>query len=193
MGPHSSASTNNVTPPVNGTDDREARPKFWVAACTRSRSEKKACAAISKLGLEYYLPTQTHIRQWSDRKKKVEVAVIPMTIFVNLTESDILTVKRLPLIFRLLSMPGSDKVARIPSDDIDKLKFILGQSESPVDFDTSAFHINTNVRVVRGPLMGLEGQVISSDNESSEIIVRIGILGGARMSIGKIDLELIQR
>ena len=42
---------------VNGTDDREAHEKFWVAAYTRPRCEKKAVAEIKKLGIETYLPT----------------------------------------------------------------------------------------------------------------------------------------
>lgn len=49
---------------VNGTDDREARPKFWIAAYTRPRSEKKAASELSKI-MTTYVATQTQIKQWS--------------------------------------------------------------------------------------------------------------------------------
>ena len=67
-------SNTHSVPPVNGTDDREARSKFWIAVYTRPRSEKKAASELNKLGIETYLPIQRQLRKWSDRKKIVDVA-----------------------------------------------------------------------------------------------------------------------
>ena len=47
------------------------------------------------------------------------------------------------------------------------------------------------VRVVRGPLIGLEGEVVECNYGTSELIVQIDLLGGARMTIDKKELELI--
>ena len=46
--------------------------KHWYAVYTKPRAEKKAALALTELGIEHYLPLQTSIKQWSDRKKKVE-------------------------------------------------------------------------------------------------------------------------
>lgn len=89
--------------PVNGTDDREARPKFWIAAYTRPRCEKKAVAEIKKLGIETYLPTQVQIRQWSDRKKKIETAIIPMVAFFYVDKTEISLIRNHALIIRIIS------------------------------------------------------------------------------------------
>ena len=43
---------------INGTDDREAHPKFWNALYTRPRSEKKVKEILDKMGIEIYLPIQ---------------------------------------------------------------------------------------------------------------------------------------
>ena len=56
---------------VNGTDDREARPKRWIAALVQVRSEKAVGEKLTRLGIENYVATQWEIHQWSDRKKKV--------------------------------------------------------------------------------------------------------------------------
>ena len=54
------------------TTDREAHPERWVAALVQMCTEKKVGDRLTKLGIENYVPTQTEIHQWSDRKKKIE-------------------------------------------------------------------------------------------------------------------------
>ncbi len=53
---------------VNGTDDREAYPKYWVATLVQVRSEKAVSKKLDGLKIENYVPTQKEIHQWSDRK-----------------------------------------------------------------------------------------------------------------------------
>ena len=100
---------------VPGTDDREACSKFWIAAYTRPRSEKKAALELSKFGIETYVATQKQLKIWSDRKKYVDVPVIPMVIFVNITGNQILRVKQHPLIIKIISQPGKNALAHIPT------------------------------------------------------------------------------
>ena len=177
--------------PVNGTDDREAHPKFWIALYTRPRSEKRVKEILDKMGIETYLPIQKQMRQWSDRKKLVDVVVIPLTIFVNISKENIPLIINHPLILRPFTFPGSKDIAKIPANQIDLLKFILGQSDYPVYFDTSTFQVNDKVRVLRGPLMGLTGEVINSDNNCLELAVSVGLGGTARLKIEKIDVGLL--
>ena len=44
----------------------------WYALYVKSRSEKKVLSQLEDMGLEAFLPLVTRIKQWSDRKKKVE-------------------------------------------------------------------------------------------------------------------------
>lgn len=43
-------------------------------------SGKKTAERLKAMGVEYYLPIQSEIRQWSDRRKRVDRLVIPMMI-----------------------------------------------------------------------------------------------------------------
>lgn len=58
--------------------------KEWYAAYTKPRSEKKAAERLAKDGWEVYCPIKTEIRQWKDRKKKVEVPFFPSYVFVSM-------------------------------------------------------------------------------------------------------------
>ena len=58
---------------VNGTNDREAYPKCWIAVLVQVNCEKKTATRLGRVGYEICIPTQQEIHQWSDRKKKLIV------------------------------------------------------------------------------------------------------------------------
>lgn len=43
---------------------------------------------LTNLGVTAYCPLVTTVRQWSDRKKKIQVPIIPRVIFINCLEKD---------------------------------------------------------------------------------------------------------
>lgn len=184
--------THEIGSSVNVTDGREARPKFWVAAYTRPRSEKKAAEELSKLGIETYVATQTQLRQWSDRKKKVETVVIPMVIFLEVTSNEeIMRVRRHPLIIKLLTLPGERMPARIPEKQISQLRYMLRKSEDPVEFCQRPVKVADRVRVIRGNLVGLEGNVEKAPDGKTFIVITIDFLGGAKVSVDRSDIEVV--
>ncbi|MDE6255735.1 MAG: hypothetical protein K2M39_06030, partial [Muribaculaceae bacterium] len=86
---------------------------------------------------------------------------------------------------------GLKEPAIIPESQIARLKFILGQSEYPVSFDPAILKVNDKVRVVRGPLMDLTGEILSCDDKFLELGVPVGIRGCARLKIEKINVEML--
>lgn len=171
----------NLTEPkssVNGTDEREAHPKFWIAAYTRPRSEKKAASELRKSGIETYVPVQKQLRLWSDRKKLIDVVIIPMVIFAYVSMDDILTIKRNPLIIKILSFPGQKMPAHIPTIQIENLKLMLAQYEEKVEFLQGNFSAKDKVIVVNGSLRGLIGEVKEVNNDTTTVWVAVDILGG---------------
>ena len=53
-------------------DPHELLERHWHALYVRSRSEKKVLSQLEEMGVEAYLPLVTKVKQWSDRRKKVE-------------------------------------------------------------------------------------------------------------------------
>lgn len=176
---------------VDGTDDREARSKFWIAVYTKPRCEKKASVDLIKRGIKTYVPIQQQLRQWSDRKKMIDVVVIPMIIFVFIDEVDITTVKRHPLIHHICSMPGHKVASIIPNEQICRLQFILGQSDIPVEFETGLLSVQDNVRIARGKLCGVCGEILNINEGKAQVVVKIDGLGGAKLTVNKQDLEKV--
>jgi len=179
---------------ANGTDDCEARSEFWVAAYTRPRSEKETVSELSKiLSTETYAPSQTIMKQWSDRKKKVEVVVIPMIMFAKIaTDDDLSKIKQHSLIINLLTLPGQKSVAHIPHEQINQLKYMLDNSDTSVTIEQNKMTLCDKVRVVNGCLRGIVGEMSMLKRDKCELVVDRGLLGYARMTINSSCLEVIK-
>ena len=174
------------------TTDREAHPKRWIAALVQMCMEKKVGERLTKLGIENYVPTQTEIRQWSDRKKKVERVVIPMVVFVHTDEKTERSLRMHSFIRKILTYPGQTTAAVIPDDQIDRLKFMLRQSDSPVEMMEQHLQVGDKVHIVRGALQGLEGELYKNVDKSM-VAIHIEALGYACVSVSVEDIEIINK
>ena len=173
------------------TTDREAHPKRWIAALVQMCTEKKVGERLTKLGIENYVPTQTEIRQWSDRKKKVERVVIPMVVFVHTDEKTERALRMHSFIRKILTYPGQTTAAVIPDDQIDRLKFMLRQSDFPVEMMEQHLQVGDKVQIVRGALQGLEGELCKCIPEKSMVAIRIEGLGYACVNIAIEDIVTV--
>ena len=176
-------------PVVSVTTDREAHPVRWIAALVQMCTEKKVGDRLTKLGIENYVPTQTEIHQWSDRKKKVERVVIPMVVFLRADEATERILRMQSFIRKILTYPGQTAAAVIPDEQIERLKFMLQEADSPVELMPENLRVGDRVRIVRGALQGLEGELCKSVPEKSMVAIRIDGLGYACVSVSVGDLE----
>jgi transcription antitermination factor NusG len=176
---------------VNGTNDREAYPKRWIAVLVQVNCEKKTATRLGKVGYETYIPTQQEIHQWSDRKKKIDRVVIPMVIFVRLAQDEEDDFRRLSFILKFITYPGSKELATpIPDEQIEKLKFLLHNADAKVSI-VENLKVGDKVRLVKGPMKGLEGELSHIEENKPIIAIRIDGLGYACVSVEKINLQLI--
>ena len=177
---------------VNGTNDREAYPKRWIAVLVQVNCEKKAATFLNKVGYETYIPTQLEVHQWSDRKKRVARLITPMVVFVHATVREEEWLRDQSYIHKLLALPGTDEdkkgfATTIPDYQIERLKFLLENAETEVTI-VSNFKVGDSVCVASGPLKGLEGVVSKADEKSSVVGVLIDGLGYACVKIAKCDI-----
>ena len=60
----------------------------WYVLYTKLNREKKVLLRLTELDMTVYCPMVTTMRQWSDRKKKIQAPLIPRIIFIQCSESD---------------------------------------------------------------------------------------------------------
>ena len=97
----------------------------WYVLHTKPRSEKKVEEKLLSLGINTYCPTRTEIRHWSDRKKRIDVPVLPSMVLVNIDDKDINKVFACPLVVRYMFWLGKRAIVRQSEVDILK-KYLKG-------------------------------------------------------------------
>lgn len=172
----------------------------WFVAIVKNNTEKSSREKLDKLGLTTYLPTQKETRVWKNGKRAiVERVVISSIIFINCTEDQRKEVVNLPFINRFMTNKAgtptdsnTKPLAIIPDSQIKTLQFMLGNSDSPVTISSRPFRKGDKVRVFRGKLKGLEGEVINLSTDKTELVVGLDFFGCARLTIDTINVEVIK-
>ncbi len=163
--------------------------KHWYALYVRIHHEKKTEEKLNEMGITNYLPVQEVVRQWSDRKKRLTVVVIPMMIFVQTDEHERLElIRNIPSVTGCLFDHSTRQPAIIPDNEMKRFKFMLDFSEETVHFIDKPLAPGDKIRVIKGPLAGLEGE-LAYLNGKSQIIVRMQQLGSVsvEMPVGCIE------
>jgi transcription antitermination factor NusG len=139
----------------------------WYAVYTHSRAEKKVARELTKQRIEHYLPLIKTLKQWTDRKKKVEEPLIRSYIFVRIPENDYLDVLHTPGVMTLIRFSG--KLVAIPDWQIDNLRILLGTS-LPITVENRELITGEEVRITRGTLEGLRGIIQKIKGEHKLVI-----------------------
>ncbi len=145
--------------------------KYWFAIYTKSRMEKKVADRLTDKGVEVYCPTQTVLRQWSDRKKKVKVAVFPSYVFVQFqNEQERLNILQTQGVVSFVRYLGQD--AKIRQQEIEAIQNLLGEYD---EVSVQTFTLGDTVKIEHGGMKGQEGKVIKTQKD--KLIVFIESLG----------------
>ena len=142
----------------------------WFVVKTRSRAEQKVAQRISAKGLNVYLPLQKTIRQWSDRKKKVEVPLISSTLFVKTEEKGLSVLYNIPGFHSILHFLSKPAIVR--EDEINNLKLLLKEDIEIENGNFEEFKKGESIEVIRGPLQGIIATSID-EGRTHKLIVEI--------------------
>lgn len=167
------------------TDNLEI--KHWFVVRTNPRAEKKVAERFMKAKIEHYLPLHKTIKQWHDRKKRVEEPLIKGYIFVYLTDKERSTIFDISGVVRYLFVHG--QIAIINEKDIANLKLFC-KFES-IEIEKNNHDVGDEIEVISGNFIGLRGQ-IKETAKGSFILIHISALGFfASIKINKSDIRII--
>ena len=95
----------------------------WYVLYTKPRSEKKVEEELLSLGINAYCPTRKEIKFWSDRKKRVDIPVLPSMVLVNIDDKKINIVFESSSVVRYMFSLGKRAIVR--QNEVDILKKYL--------------------------------------------------------------------
>lgn len=148
--------------------------EYWYAISTKPRAEKKVYQRMLDLDINAFLPLVKTVRQWTDRKKTIQVPLISSYVFVNMSEKNLHITLPIQGTVNVLKYLG--KPAKIKVTEIENLK-ILSDSEEEYLVESNISVIKGDVvEVTKGPFMGLIATCEKSSG-NHRVVVNIESLG----------------
>ncbi|HEY9489563.1 MAG TPA: UpxY family transcription antiterminator [Chryseosolibacter sp.] len=148
--------------------------KHWYVFYTKSRQEKKVNDLLLKNGYEVFLPMQTVMRQWSDRKKKVEVPLFNSYIFIKDHDYRIADILKTPGIAWNIRHNGKPAILR-ESEFALIQRFITTGYFLETSGEIDSFKVGDRAKIADGPLAGIMGVLTGHDKNQRFNILLEGI------------------
>ncbi len=159
---------------------------WWVCHC-RPRCEKKFAALLTAERMAHYLPLMTSVKRYGNRERSHTKPLFPGYVFARVPDErkariyqqDLLA-RTLPVIDEPLFLRQLADVQRIVSAGFEATVHPLFTKGHPV-------------RVIGGPLRGLEG-VIDDPSNPQGIVITVDVLQqGLHIPVPMKDLKLLPR
>lgn len=147
------------------------RKKNWFALYVKPQHEFKAKGELDQLSIHNYLPIITRIKQWNDRKKKIDEPLLKGYIFIFADEKERLYSLENRCVIKCVSDHG--RPAKIPEWQITNLKNMLNHEG---DFQViERLVTGTNIEIVDGPFKGVQG-IVQKTETQNQLAVTIDLL-----------------
>lgn len=160
----------------------------WYAAYTRANHEKRVSEQLCVREVEHFLPLYSSVRRWKDRRVMLELPLFPGYVFVRMALRDRLQVQTVPGVARLVGFDGTP--AALPDGEIDALRTSLGGAArlEPHPYLVAG----RRVRVIRGPLAGMEGVLVRRKGTFRLVISIELIQRSVALDADVADVEAVQ-
>ncbi len=156
----------------------------WYVVYTCPNSERKIYNELRKRYITAYLPTREVVRQWSDRKKKVETPLFPNYVFVKVPKKNMWSVLMINGVVRFISFNGAPTVVK--DAEMNAVKLL---SDSFEIINENSCERGEKVRIKQGPLAGLAGRVVSNQGMMRLYIELESIQKTISVNVGVYQLE----
>jgi transcriptional antiterminator NusG len=163
----------------------------WYAIYTRSRHEHRVYDRLSEKKIEAFLPL---IERWSrrrDRKKSIRVPLFPGYLFVR-TQMDQYAhyeILKTRSVVRILCSSGIP--APIPDEQIHGIQILM--KNNIVITPCQYLKAGERVRVVNGPLVGIEGILIKIKPNKNRLVLSVDLIKeSVSVELDELDVEPIR-
>ena len=145
----------------------------WYAAYTRINQELTVKKRLDGLKIENYLAMREEVRETSSGRKNMRVILIPHLIFIRtdqITAFSLLNEHGLNVVY--LKDLETRHLLIVPDKQMRDFMFLLDFSDSTVEVINEELKRGDRVRVIKGPLIGLEGELLRIKGHK-RVIVRL--------------------
>lgn len=158
----------------------------WFAARTRKGHELSVRDRLQEWGEEHFIPTKRTMRIRGNRRKEVEVPLIPNLIFLRTTKShacELANGGRLS-IFYIIDR-NTRTLLQVPEKQMDDFMRVVDLSPDSLCLSELPLALGGRVQVVKGEFAGVEGELLSLPTRTYVVVQIGGGLLAAKVRIPK--------
>ena len=164
----------------------------WYVANT-CRQEKKIKQRLDSMGIENFIPFQQIARKIHGVDKLIEVPVIPNLVFIHTTLKTCMSlIQEYAFDMRYLRDRETGNFLIVPDKQMHDFMFLLDFSPSGIEVLNKNLKRGDRVRVIKGPLQGLEGELVRLMGHKRVVIRLEGVVSIATSYIPGSFLERIE-
>jgi transcription antitermination factor NusG len=173
-----------VKPSIPAQSGTTAERK-WYVAYTCVRHEKKVAEQLQLREFEFYLPLYSVRHQWNRRYVQLRLPLFPGYVFMKIAPSDWFRVLNLPGVIHFVGVKGNP--SELADSEIESLRTSLSvRRAEPHPY----LPIGRRVRVTSGPLKGLEGVIVRTQNKSHMVVSIDSIARSVSFELETMDLSV---
>ncbi len=141
--------------------------KSWFAIQVRPKHEPSVAETLRYKGYEEFLPMYRVRKRWSDRWKEIELPLFAGYVFCRFSDGEARgPIVTTPGVIRIVSL--GRELTPISDIEIESIRAVLNHKSSATPCRYG--QIGDKVRVVVGPLAGIEGILTGYKNRSHLIL-----------------------
>lgn len=157
----------------------------WYAIYTRHHHEKTIASNLLGKGFEVFFPLYTTVHRWEDRAKELLLPLYPCYVFVRDRLDHTLPILMTPGVHSIVGTAGVPEP--IPEFEIAQVKRVI-ETSLPVG-PHPFLRRGERVRVIRGPLEGIEGFLLRKKN-AFRLVISVEML--MKSVAVEIDASLVE-
>jgi len=145
----------------------------WYAVFVRSNQERQVASYLNGLHIEHFLPCYTSVRQWKDRRVKLEMPLFPGYLFVRLPLQErmkVLTIRPVVALVGKKNLPSP-----ISDDEIAGIRAGIehGNAE-PFEY----LEAGQRIVITDGVMSGMEG-ILLTLRSRARVVISLQSIGRA--------------
>ncbi len=157
----------------------------WYAAYTCARHEKRVAEQLERSSVELFLPLYETVHRWKNRRARVELPLFPGYVFVRIALKHRLQVLEIPSVVRLVGFNG--RPCALADEEVEALRNGLSRHlrAQPHPY----LSVGRRVRIIGGPLQGLEGILVRKKGNLRIVLSIDLILRSIIVDVDMADVE----
>lgn len=157
----------------------------WIVIHTKPRCEKKFAAMMVRETFEHELPLVPSVRRYRNQTKRFSKPLFPGYVFVRIPIELTNRLYQQDLVVRLVKVPDQPVFLR----QLEAIRLMIRAG-----FDlrlTPLLHKGARVRIIGGPLWGVQGMVEDPDHPKGVVVAMDVLQQGVLVNIAVEHLEVL--